>query len=178
MGQSMPIAVITRTRALTNALKSPDREIEILGPVDASRPPEKGTAPRVVIVDREFTEPALISQLKKQQPLADIIVIKERGSGVFVQQMLKSGVSEVAFTRSTDRLNMQIDRVTGQQKLLPAIEDLRKPRQRTNRFEGMYSRSDVMWDIFGSILKVAPTNATVMITGETGTGKNQLARHP
>ncbi|MFT7220320.1 MAG: DNA-binding NtrC family response regulator [Candidatus Azotimanducaceae bacterium] len=174
--QPIPIAVITRARSLANALKSPDREVEIWRPGDAARPQEKGTAPRVVIVDTEFAEPALIGQLRKQQPLADIIVIKERATGVFVQQMLKSGVSEVAFTRSPDRLNTQIERVTGQQMLLPAIDDLSKLRQRTNRFEGMYSRSDVMWDIFSSVLKVAPTNATVMVTGETGTGKNQLAR--
>lgn len=41
---------------------------------------------------------------------------------------------------------------------------------------GMIGSSDVMQDLYNRIHKVAPTNATVLIHGETGTGKELVAR--
>ena len=41
---------------------------------------------------------------------------------------------------------------------------------------GMIGASDVMQDLYNRIHKVAPTNATVLIHGETGTGKELVAR--
>ncbi len=41
---------------------------------------------------------------------------------------------------------------------------------------GMIGASDVMQDLYNRIHKVAPTNATVLVHGETGTGKELVAR--
>jgi DNA-binding NtrC family response regulator len=43
-------------------------------------------------------------------------------------------------------------------------------------FEGMLARSQVMHRVFESITAVAQTDATVLIVGETGTGKELVAR--
>lgn len=40
----------------------------------------------------------------------------------------------------------------------------------------MLSRSNKMWDLFDTCSRVAPSEATVLIVGETGTGKELLAR--
>ena len=45
-----------------------------------------------------------------------------------------------------------------------------------NSFEGMIGSSCVMHDIFETIVKVAPARTTVLITGETGAGKEMVAR--
>lgn len=65
------------------------------------------------------------------------------------------------------------------------IEDARQ-MQRASRlehelldscqFEGIVGRSPLMWDVFSRIRRVAPHFRTVLITGETGTGKDLIAR--
>jgi DNA-binding NtrC family response regulator len=43
-------------------------------------------------------------------------------------------------------------------------------------FEELVSHSPLMWEIFETSQRVAPTDATVLLLGETGTGKELLAR--
>ncbi len=50
------------------------------------------------------------------------------------------------------------------------------PQTASNAIAGMIGTSDVMQDLYNRIHKVAPTAATVLIHGETGTGKELVAR--
>jgi DNA-binding NtrC family response regulator len=52
----------------------------------------------------------------------------------------------------------------------------RKPGQPRPSFCGMLGQSEVMKRVFERIEKAAPTNATVLILGETGSGKELAAR--
>ena len=48
--------------------------------------------------------------------------------------------------------------------------------QERYRFEGIVGRSDTMRRLFGTLKTVAGTSSTIFITGETGTGKELVAR--
>lgn len=52
----------------------------------------------------------------------------------------------------------------------------RSPGEEEATFQGMVGRSNAMREIFEEIRRVAPTDATVLVTGETGTGKELVAR--
>jgi len=46
----------------------------------------------------------------------------------------------------------------------------------SSEFQGIIGRSPLMWDMFSRIRRVAPHYRTLLITGETGTGKDLAAR--
>jgi transcriptional regulator with PAS, ATPase and Fis domain len=56
------------------------------------------------------------------------------------------------------------------------VQLLRREVTRHLDFESLVGRSSVMKELFELIKKVAPTNATVLITGESGVGKEVVAR--
>jgi len=53
---------------------------------------------------------------------------------------------------------------------------LRDEVDRASMFEEIVGTSKALEDVLSRIAKVAPTNSTVLITGETGTGKELIAR--
>ena len=53
---------------------------------------------------------------------------------------------------------------------------LRSQLQQLYRFEGIIGRSAVMRDLFQLLETVAATTSTILVTGETGTGKELVAR--
>jgi DNA-binding NtrC family response regulator len=56
------------------------------------------------------------------------------------------------------------------------IQLLRREVSKLFNFDGMVGRSPTMQELFELTKKVAPTNATVLITGESGVGKEVVAR--
>ncbi|MCS6926011.1 MAG: sigma-54 dependent transcriptional regulator [Candidatus Binatia bacterium] len=56
------------------------------------------------------------------------------------------------------------------------LQLLRRELTRHLDFDGLVGRSPAMQELFALIKKVAPTNATVLITGESGVGKEVVAR--
>jgi len=53
---------------------------------------------------------------------------------------------------------------------------LKEEIDRSSMFEEIVGASPVLQDVLARIAKVAPTDSTVLITGETGTGKELIAR--
>src|SRR6201987_5065900 len=53
---------------------------------------------------------------------------------------------------------------------------LREEIDRSSMFEEIVGESSVLQSVLANVVKVAPTDSTVLITGETGTGKELIAR--
>jgi formate hydrogenlyase transcriptional activator len=53
---------------------------------------------------------------------------------------------------------------------------LREEIVRSSMFEEMVGSSDALCQVLAQVAKVAPTDSTILITGETGTGKELIAR--
>src|SRR5947208_2944296 len=60
--------------------------------------------------------------------------------------------------------------------LLDEVVQLREQTTRSHSFRNVLSKNPRMHAIFDLIANVAQTNSTVLIAGETGTGKEQVAR--
>lgn len=69
-----------------------------------------------------------------------------------------------------------VARATERTKLLRENEVLREEAKRFAFADEILGESSAIRELKGRIQRVAPTNATVLITGETGTGKELVAR--
>ena len=123
----------------------------------------------------EETRTVLLS-LRRERPLTDVLLWAPQGSGAAVRAFFQAGARDVIVSRSATKLAQSVVETMQQQQILPRLNDLSRQRSRGARFESMLSRSGAMWDLFELCARVAPVNATVLIVGETGTGKELLAR--
>jgi len=75
-----------------------------------------------------------------------------------------------------EKIELLIDKLVEHQDLIEENISLRRRIKNRFQFEGIIAKSPKMLKIIELIKTVAPTNATVLITGETGTGKEVVAR--
>ena len=75
-----------------------------------------------------------------------------------------------------EKVELLIEKLVERQNLIEENISLRKQIKNRFQFEGIIAKSPKMLKIFELIRIIAPTNATVLITGETGTGKEIVAR--
>lgn len=81
----------------------------------------------------------------------------------------------VTFVRDSSSIDALRQQVSMQEELLSAFQDLQAPKVDLNTLP-VILKSDAMNKFFSQLMLVAPTDATVLIQGETGTGKDIFAR--
>ena len=74
-----------------------------------------------------------------------------------------------------EELEMKVERAQEHRRLLRKLDYLKDRVGFDYRFENIIGESSNMKEIFRTIQKVAPSNSTVLISGETGTGKELIA---
>ena len=75
-----------------------------------------------------------------------------------------------------DELLHVIDSALEQRRLRAENAYLRRQLEERYRFEGLVGKSKVMRELFELLETVAQTSSTILVTGETGTGKELVAR--
>ena len=90
-----------------------------------------------------------------------------------VDSMRMGAVDYIAKPFDHDEMLAAVKRVLSKsEKALP----IRSPEGSTDAIAGMIGSSNLMKELYAKIRKVAPTNATVLVNGETGTGKELVAK--
>jgi DNA-binding NtrC family response regulator len=109
----------------------------------------------------------------------DIIAIVVTGYGTVKDavEAIKRGASDfVNKPFQIDELIHALDSALEQRRLQSENAYLRAQLQERYRFEGVVGKGRAMARVFQLLETVAPTNSTILITGETGTGKEVVAR--
>lgn len=150
---------------------SPD---ELLSEVRASRGRACLLCPDVFEVLTSTEE--FVSQLRRQAPFLDIIAWVPDGDAAMVREALLRGVKDVVLSPNPDELLERVTMIISEQQYRPRLLEHEHDLSDRWEFEGMLSRSQKMRDLFEICVRTATTDATVLILGETGTGKELMAR--
>jgi DNA-binding NtrC family response regulator len=119
----------------------------------------------------------LLEKVKETDPDIAIVMMTAHGAIRDAVEAMKLGAHDYLLKPfDLEELSLSMDKLVKMQTL--AMENLiLKERVATiTRFENLVSQSPGMIKIFETIVDVAQTDATVLITGETGTGKELVAR--
>ncbi len=119
----------------------------------------------------------LIQEVKQRRIPVTMIVIAGHGSiGEAVQAIRLGAYDFLAKPVDPQHLRLVIERALRERALHDELVQLRAGLQQQFCFQNVLSKNRRMHQIFELISNVAHTNSTVLIEGETGTGKEQVAR--
>jgi len=114
--------------------------------------------------------------LLEERPETDLVLVTGQGSIDSAVEAFRGGAIDY-LTKPIDsgRLRTILARLKRADALRTQLGRLRDELLDMGRFGRMIGASKAMHQVYGQIVKVAPTQATVLITGETGTGKELVA---
>jgi DNA-binding NtrC family response regulator len=119
----------------------------------------------------------LISALRRQNSRTPVVVITAFGSVETAVEAMKSGAADfVTKPFSLDHLLTVVQKALEMRALRDENTKLREELGVRYDFDNIVGRSPAMQEIFATIVRVAPTRATVLLAGESGVGKDLIAR--
>jgi two-component system response regulator AtoC len=119
----------------------------------------------------------LLRKLRVKYPDTTVILVTACGTVESAVEAMKAGAHDY-ITRPLDvrELRSVVRRVLEQVQIQAETRALRDTIDRKGGFENMVGHSQTLLRVLDQAVRVAPTNSTILIQGETGTGKELLAR--
>jgi len=127
----------------------------------------------------------VLSAVKKSHPETEVIVMTAYASDESDLSAMRMGAYDYVAKpfKKNDELVLLIEKALEKRRLAQREKSLvrdnellREQLSSRARFEGMVGRSPAMQSVFSLVEKVAASRTTVLITGESGVGKELVAR--
>jgi DNA-binding NtrC family response regulator len=119
----------------------------------------------------------VLEVVKEDYPQTLVVMITAYGSVDTAVEAMKGGANDYLMKPfDPDQLSLLTEKLMQQKKLLDENIFLREQMAEAIRFENLVGRSDAMQGLFSLIQDVAESDSPVLITGETGTGKELVAK--
>jgi DNA-binding NtrC family response regulator len=135
---------------------------------------------RVVITDLKMPGVdglSLLRQIKAADNSVEVIVMTAYGTVDTAVEAMRAGAYDyIEKPINQERLPILIGRVLEKQALSEDNSRLREAVKAQEEFGGMIGKAENMAKVYQLIEMVAPTSATVLIQGESGVGKELIAR--
>jgi len=139
-----------------------------------------GSVPEILITElkaHRVDGMRLLDIAKSRNPEVCVILIADGGTVELATEAMREG----AYDFQLRPLNFQkllavIQRALSHQQLVSRVSDLTERLDQRLKVPNLTGNSRVMQELGSKIVQIAPTRATVLIYGETGTGKELIAQ--
>ncbi len=113
---------------------------------------------------------------KSLHPTTAVLVMTAFGTVQTAVEAMKIGaVDYVMKPFEIEQIELKIEKALEQRRMRHEIEYLRHTQQDIYEFDRIVGASGALQNVLGVVRKVAKSNTTVLIRGETGTGKELIA---
>src|SRR6266850_4116222 len=118
-----------------------------------------------------------LALIRRQNAVVPVVMMTAYGSVETAVGAMKAGATDFLLKPfSLDHLMQVVNKALEVRALRDENRQLRAELGRRYEFDNIIGRSGSMQEIFDTIERVAPTRATVLLTGESGVGKDLIAR--
>ena len=119
----------------------------------------------------------MLQLIKRQNTQIPVIVMTAFGTIENAVEAMKAGASDFLLKPfDLEHLTAVVNKALEIRNLREENRALREELGRKYQWDNIVGRSPAMQQIFASIMRVAPTRATVLLAGESGVGKDLIAR--
>ena len=119
----------------------------------------------------------VLNAIIQEDPDAVVIIMTAFGTMDDAMKAVRLGAADyITKPFATDQLAFVIEKALRVKNLEQSTVNLRQQVLEQSRFENMVGNSEPMKEVYKTAEKVAISNAPVLILGETGTGKEELAK--
>ncbi len=129
----------------------------------------------LMMPDRSGME--VLADIRERDTETPVAMITAYGSVEVAVNALKTGANDY-FSKPWDneKLVLGIGRMIGSRRLRSENIELKRALKQRYSFPNIIGKSEVMHSILDMVAQVAPSRSTILITGETGTGKELIAK--
>lgn len=119
----------------------------------------------------------VLQSVKAARPQTEVIIITAFATAENAVQAMKKGAYDYVLKPfKVDELLVVVAKALEKRALVKENDSLKRRLEERTRLSGMLGKGPAMRELFTLIEKVAPSRTTVLVTGESGVGKELVAR--
>ncbi len=165
---------------LRTLLRKHGYEVEVADSGESALALLDSFGPDVILTDVRMPKMGgmdLLATLKAKQHPATVIVMSAYGNVDLALEAMKAGAYDyVGKPFKPDEVVLALKKAEERETLRRENRALKEQIRQDNQFESILAKSPQMLEIFRTIQKIAEFKTTVLVTGESGVGKELVAR--
>jgi two-component system response regulator AtoC len=165
---------------LRTLLRKHGYEVEVADSGETALTLVDSFGPDVILTDVRMPKMGgldLLATLRAKQYPATVIVMSAYGNVDLALEAIKAGAYDyVSKPFKPDEIVLALRKAEEREVLRRENRALREQIRAENQFESILSKSPAMLEIFRTIAKIADFKTTVLVSGESGVGKELVAR--
>ena len=119
----------------------------------------------------------LLQKVKQEYPDTIVIIITAYGSIESAVKAMRIGAHDYLLKPfKPDQLSLVMERISVQKRIVSEYNYMKGRLEKITRFENIIGQSPAIEKVFNIIPEVAQSDASILLVGETGTGKELVAK--